>query len=333
MKRATTAWVGAIATIGLAAPAVAQDWARTMFSETNYNFGTVAKDAKTEHRFVFKNLYRDPVHISGVRTSCGCTTPLVVRDTVPSLESGEIVAHFNTDRFSGQRGATLTVTIDKPMRAEVQLRVDGFIRTDVMVQPGAVNFGSVPQGTVLEQTVLVEYSGAGDWQATDVQSNSKFVEAKLLKPTSDSSRRSYKIFVKLREDAPPGYVQDQLTVLTNDPSTPRLPISIEGRVLPELAISPQVLVLGTVPLGDKVTKQVVLQAKRPFCVLGMSCNNSAFEFGAIDNAAKTWHLLPVTFVAHDAGKFVHTIHVQTDLGHTSMVELPVHVEVLALATK
>ena len=52
--------------------------------------------------------------------------------TLKTYEKGAIIAHFNTDTFSGQRGATLTVTIDKPFYAQVQLHVSGFIRTDVI---------------------------------------------------------------------------------------------------------------------------------------------------------------------------------------------------------
>ena len=57
--------------------ASAQEWAQKMFSVTSHNFGTVAKGSKAEYRFTFRNLYKEDVHVSGVRTSCGCTTPTV----------------------------------------------------------------------------------------------------------------------------------------------------------------------------------------------------------------------------------------------------------------
>ena len=38
----------------------------------------------------------------------------------------------------------MTVTIDKPFHAEVQLQVHGYIRTDVVVDPGQVALGLVP---------------------------------------------------------------------------------------------------------------------------------------------------------------------------------------------
>ncbi|MGO8744919.1 MAG: DUF1573 domain-containing protein [Thermoguttaceae bacterium] len=57
--------------------------------------------------------------------SCGCTTPIVEKDTLKTYERGAVLAHFNTDRFNGPHGATLTVTFDRPMFAQVQLNVSG----------------------------------------------------------------------------------------------------------------------------------------------------------------------------------------------------------------
>ncbi|MBT6920405.1 MAG: DUF1573 domain-containing protein, partial [Planctomycetaceae bacterium] len=121
----------AIVCVGLAssAPSVsAQEWAKKMFSVTSHNFGTVAKGSKTEFRFVYRNLYEEDVHVSSVRTSCGCTQPAITKKLIETHETGEIVAVFNTRTFLGQHGATLTVTFDQPFQAEVQLRVAGNVR-------------------------------------------------------------------------------------------------------------------------------------------------------------------------------------------------------------
>ena len=124
-------------------PCSGQEWAQKMFKITDHDFGTVARGAKAEVAFVFENIYMEEVHVAGVRASCGCTTPRVENGTLKTYEKGAIVAHFNTDTFLGQRGATLTVSIDQPFPAEVQLHVRGFIRNDVVVEPGSVQVGSI----------------------------------------------------------------------------------------------------------------------------------------------------------------------------------------------
>ena len=98
---------GLLLTLALfaASPLFAQEWAKKMFKDSDHDFGTCARNARAEHQFVFENLYMEDVHIAGVRTSCGCTTPSVINPTLKTYEKGAILAHFNTDKFLGQRGA------------------------------------------------------------------------------------------------------------------------------------------------------------------------------------------------------------------------------------
>ncbi len=46
------------------------DWARSMFTATSHDFGTVARAAKTEYRFEFENRSNQTLHVRSVRTSC-----------------------------------------------------------------------------------------------------------------------------------------------------------------------------------------------------------------------------------------------------------------------
>ena len=62
-----------------ATTAPAQDWAREMFSETSHDFGAVARGAKVQYHFNFKNIYEEPAHVLAIRSSCGCTTPEVTK--------------------------------------------------------------------------------------------------------------------------------------------------------------------------------------------------------------------------------------------------------------
>ena len=113
----------------------------------------------------------EDVHISHAYSSCGCTSVRVENPMVKTYEKGAIVATFNTNSFYGQRGATLTVVIDQPFYAEVQLQDRGFIRTDVDFQPGSVQFGSIDQGIGYKQIVDVNYDGGrDDWKILDVKS-------------------------------------------------------------------------------------------------------------------------------------------------------------------
>lgn len=315
----------------VSAPLSAQEWARKMFDETQHNFGTVARSAKTEYRFRFKNIYVPEVHVSGIRASCGCTTPWVTKDTLKTYEESEIVAHFNTDRFSGQRGATLTVTFDRPYFAEVQLRVDGYIRTDVVVDPGSIEFGAIEQGRTAEKQVRIAYAGRPDWKIVDIKSSNPFLKATVSEANRRGGQVSYQLAVSLAPNAPAGYLQDQLLLVTNDSRGTQVPVAVEGRVVPELVVNPSSLALGRVQPGQTVTKQLVVQGKTPFRIVRVECSHEGFEFKLDPRAteqAKTVHLIPVRFAAGaQPAKITELIRIETDLhgGATTQVEVSAQV--------
>ena len=118
---------GLISTSNPFAYAQQKNWAAEMFKTLDHDFRTVGRGTKSEFHFELQNKFQEDVHIAAVRTSCGCTTPSISKKTLKTLESGAIIAKFNTDTFIGPKAATVTVVFDRPYYAEVQLKVKGFI--------------------------------------------------------------------------------------------------------------------------------------------------------------------------------------------------------------
>ena len=324
--------VAATFTAAFAADAApAQEWAQKMFSVTSHNFGTVARGSKTEFRFTFRNLYKEDVHVVGVRTSCGCTSPEVSKRDLKTHETADIVAKFNTRTFLGQHGATLTVTFDKPFFAEVQLRVAGNIRGDVTFEPSFVDLGNVDLGKGASRDVRVTHVGATPWEIKDVRSVNPNFEVHLSKPTHTATQSAYDLNVRLKPETPAGYVKGQLILVTNDPKAAQIPMDVEGRVVAEVTVSPQLLALGAVQPGRSVTKNVVVRANRPFCVTGVTCSDGCLSCPTKAEAA-TVHILPVTFQAGDAaGKIERQLKILTDLGEGAVPSVTVQAVVEAVA--
>lgn len=300
----------------LTAPhAFGQEWARKMFQETTHDFGSVARGAKAEYRFVLQNLYKEEVHIAGVRSSCGCTSAEVPTQTLKTWEEGEIVANFNTRSFLGQRSATITVTIDRPYYAEVQLNVSGYIRSDVVFEPGVVNLGELDQGAGGETRVRVNYAGRSDWEIVDVRSANPHFEVELNETQRKAGSVGYEMLVRLKPDAPAGYVNDQLMLVTNDGARQSIPLSVEGRVRSALTVSPAPLILGVLAPGETVTKKLLVRGKTAFRILNVVCDDEGcFEVEFDPERSSTTHFVPITFAADAAGKLEQTIRIETDLG-------------------
>jgi hypothetical protein len=298
-----------------------QEWATKMFDTTSHNFGSVARGAKAEFEFAFKNIYVEDVHVASVRTSCGCTTPVVKTPSLKTYDKGVILAIFNTPKFTGQRGATVTVTFDKPYYAEVQLQVAGYIRGDVVLDPGSAELGTVEQGAPAEKTIAINYAGRDDWQIVDVKSANPHLAGKVVETARGNGLVSYNLQVRLDESAPVGYVDDHLVLVTNDHASTEVPVPVEGIVQAGIMVSPASLFMGVVQPGEKVTKKVVVKGNKPFKIVAVNCDDKDFQFDtSSEKTAKDLHVIPVTFVAgKEPGKVSKTIRIETDLGETSQV--------------
>jgi hypothetical protein len=303
-----------------AAPVAAQEWARKMFKVTEHDFGSVAKGSRQEFAFELENLYEEDVHIVGVQTSCGCTTPTVTRHDLKTWEKSSIVAAFNTRTFLGQRSATLTVTIDKPFYAQVQLQIRGYIRSDVVFSPGEVDFGAVDLGTAASKKVQVTYAGRGDWQIRDVQSSNSHFEVELKEVQRAGGRVVYDMLVELKPDAPEGNLRDQLLIVTDDAKMGKIPLAVNGRIAAALSVSPSPLFLGEVAPDGTASGKLVVKGKQPFRIKNIDCEESGFAFQIPDKASKV-HVIPVTFQAtKDMRKIATTLEITTDLNGETKIK-------------
>ena len=291
----------------------AQPWANKMFETTAHDFGVVARNSKQQFQFKIKNIYLEDVHIARVRSSCGCTSPIIEKRTLKTYESGAITAVYNTNSFLGSKNATITVTIDKPYYAEVQLSIQGFIRSDVVVNPGSVQFGEVAQGSVVEKPLNILYAGRNTWRITDVRSAYPHFEVELNEQERGTTRVSYTMVVRLKKDAPVGYIQDELTIVTDDPKNKTISLAVQGRIIAPLTVSPATLILGPVEAGAEVAKKLVVRGNVPFRITKITCNDQCLKIDLPDEAKKL-HLLPVQFTAgEEAKKMVENITIHTDL--------------------
>ncbi|MEX2169529.1 MAG: DUF1573 domain-containing protein [Pirellulales bacterium] len=318
MCRAASTWSLFILAVLVPRCVCSEPWAPKMFETRDHDFGTVARGSDTVFKFPVKNIWKEEVHLASVRSSCGCTDPSIENPNLKSHETGYIVAKFNTRTFTGLHSATLTVIIDKPFPTQVQLRVHGNIRGDVVFQPGSVEFGKIDQGSENEKKVSVTYAGRADWKITDVvapsDSSSQF-EVELTETGRQAGRVAYDLLVRLKPTAPAGYLNEQLVIVTNDGNKLRIPLDVQGQIVPELAVSPENLVLGDVPTGQTVSKKLIVRGKKPFKITDINCADQQFTFTNDSTESKAMHIVEVVFVAKsEPSKLKLPIHISTDLG-------------------
>ena len=79
-----------------------------VFTETEYDFGTIDQGALQEHVFTFTNSGDADLVIVDAKSSCGCTVPEFTKDPVAPGATGELLVKFNG---SGKNQVSKTVTI------------------------------------------------------------------------------------------------------------------------------------------------------------------------------------------------------------------------------
>jgi hypothetical protein len=306
----------------LAAPARADEWADKMFETKTHDFGSVAHYAKVEYEFIFTNLYLEDAHVADARPSCGCTSVTIKNPLVKTYEKGSVVATFNTSAFLGVHGATITVTLDRPFPATVQLQVNGVIRDDVSVNPAELVLGDVDSGSSVERDIMI--SGRPGWQITSLQTTNPNIQASVVSAQNAGTQVNYDVRVVVDKKTPVGYIKDHLLVYTNDGATRQFPVLIEGRVVSPVTISPTTLYLGALQSGEKVTRPIVVQGKQPFKIVSVTGDGTFFQVTTSGDGdeSKLMHVVPLTITAGpQTGKAVETLKIKTDL-NAETSELP-----------
>ncbi len=292
-----------------------------MFSDTHYDFGAVSRNAKTEHAFIIENIYEEDVHISSVRSSCGCTKPVLDKKVIKTWEKAELVAQFNTRSFIGNKNAVITVVIDQPYYAEIQLTVQGHIRSDIVTEPGEINFGEVAVGTKRELPIRISYAGRPDWSVLDVRGNSDLLSVRLDPVKRQGNQSVYTMHVAILDTAPIGEFQDELIVVTNDSQGSEFSLPTMARIVAPVSVTPSQIAIGDVPTGQVKSDRFIVKGKRPFKITEIQCADQRFEF-KLPNDAKPVHVIPFVFRGEEgaSGDFRQSLLIKTDLGESFVAE-------------
>ena len=73
------------------------------FDETKHDFGDIIQGDKVEHSFKFTNSGKEPLVISRIVTTCGCTAPTWSKEPIKPGESGKIKIVFNSTGKIGRQ--------------------------------------------------------------------------------------------------------------------------------------------------------------------------------------------------------------------------------------
>lgn len=309
----------------------ADGWANKMFQDggkvvTHHDFGTVPKGAVLAHRFPVTNIYSVPLQITHVSVSCGCVDlkPMnIANNTLQPRQTGFIDVTMDTRRFSGPKQVTAYVTVMNQQQnyfSTATLTVHGNCRTDVVLNPGWIEFGAVPRGQTPAQSVELEYAGAVNWKLTPPAAHDLFdvqlVETKR-QVEGAANRVGYKATLTLKPNVPPGLYKHEVLLSSNDPSSPTVPVPYDLRVLAAVAATPDVSAMGRRKPGEELSYPIIVkgQAAKPFRITAAEGDEGLSVVQPLPSERpRTIHQLTIKFRAgQQPGPFRKTLTLKTDL--------------------
>ena len=285
----------------VATAASAQDpfWAEKMLDRKDFKFSSVPKGGDANLRLNVKNIYKEDIQITSLGTGCGCVAwdeknfPIVV----PSGKEVVLTLRLDTIRYDGERKSVAKVTLFEPTQGSqktVELPVEAYIRKDIVLAPGSVNFGAVDLGKGAEQRVAINYAGRSDWTITQAKTGNSQLTTKVVEKSRGNGLVNYELVVTLKPETPIGGLRDQITLVTDDINNPQIPVLVEARVEADIVVAD--LQFGSVTAGQTKTMNVIIRGRKPFKIEKIERTKADESFKVkTPHATATVHSLPLTF--------------------------------------
>jgi hypothetical protein len=179
--------------------------AEIVWEHPSQNFRCSPEDLKLSANFTFKNTGRQPVTITKITSSCGCTTANLEKKTYSAGESGTLTALFT---FGGRRGAqTKIVTVLTDDKKSTPLSINCMITDEPVTLAPAFLFWRVGDSAAAKQ-VEVAVATNPAIQIVAVASSNPRITASLspgketgkytisVSPTDTSQKETAEVFVQ-----------------------------------------------------------------------------------------------------------------------------------------
>lgn len=102
-----------------------QNMPEIYFENTTHNYGNIEMNSDGLCEFTFRNTGNEPLLLTNVKASCGCTTPTWPKEPVKKGDTGTIVVKYNT-KIAGAFSKTIRVSSNAKTNL-VTLRITGTV--------------------------------------------------------------------------------------------------------------------------------------------------------------------------------------------------------------
>lgn len=113
---------------------------RLLTENLSFDFGEVRQGDSVEHRFRFQNSGDQPLELSNLRSSCGCTAALLSARRLEPGAMGELQVTFDSRGFQGPVQKQVTVDTNDPEHPVLNFSLRGRVIPEFYVDPPRANW-------------------------------------------------------------------------------------------------------------------------------------------------------------------------------------------------
>jgi hypothetical protein len=292
------------------AGAQAPDWVTQVFPERVHEFGTVARGSLVRYSFPVINRTSMEVRIVSWKPKCGCTNVRVGSKVIPPGTQTTVEGTIDTTKFQGQKASGLTLFLDRPVVTQIDLNMNCFIRTDISLVPGFIDFGVVrPSEKPPTAALTLAYTGARpNWEIADMKTQTPKVKAiaKEVGRTAGGGVQ-WQVTATLQPGLSNGYFKDEVTIITNDSPPEAIPISVVANVQSAVSVSPSIINFGALKPGQSVSKVVRVRSTSPFSITKLSGSQAFIQAVEEKTGSASDHLVNITLKAPDQSGPCHAV--------------------------
>lgn len=247
-----TALAGLLAAhAALAAPRITCD-------EPIHDFGVSRNAEAIDHTFVLRNAGDSELVINQVRTSCGCTTTTLAKQTLAPGENVPLAVHFSLVGRQGPQTKFIYVDCNDPGSLQYRLELKGEIRVDLEVKPPRVYLSQIPEMPPSERTVTVVSNLEKPLRILSAETNN--LPGATVGVETVREGREYHVRLQVPEmpmDAS-GRHEGEVVLHTDHPDSPRISIPVSVIKQEELIVVPREIVMRQDPQPEPVVTRYLL---------------------------------------------------------------------------
>ncbi len=307
------------------------------FDEESFAFGDIWDHKKVSHEFTFTNTGTEPLKITDVKTSCGCTVPSLSKTEYAPGESGKITVIFNPENRTGPQHKVVTVTTDSKLTPTVKIAFTAKVSKVLEVKPPVANVGRIFKNE--EKGLKIHIIGRTDdfkaWPAEKQPEDSKYFHIKSVETVETQvdgqTRRETVVRVWVEKGVPVGRHSAGLIVKTNDPRRPELELRCIVTVVGDLQGRPPRFALGRLEPGQdyEQTIRLVNRVADPFKITGVESTGEIRDveitYAPVEEDKYDAYEITVRGVApQENERILGRILVHTDMPEEPTVELPIY---------